>query len=62
MKTFLLAPTALALCAAPSLAKGKEKRHRVKDGAEVADAATRKACKAAGGKWEKVKAADAAAK
>jgi hypothetical protein len=63
MKTFLFAAIALGLCATPALAKGKAKRHCVgKDGSEMADAKNRKECKAAGGKWKKMKAdADAAA-
>jgi hypothetical protein len=52
MKTFLFAAAGLALLATPALAK----RHCVgADGNEIADATTKKDCKAKGGKWRKVK-------
>ena len=45
--------------AMPAFAKGKAKMHCTKDGADVTDATTKKACKKAGGKWEKMTAAPA---
>ena len=56
MKNLLLAAAGFALLATPAFAK----KHCVKaDGSEVADAANRKACKAAGGKWKSMKKAKA---
>ena len=54
MKNLVLAAAAFALLASPAFAK----KHCVKaDGSEVGDAANRKACKAAGGKWKSMKKA-----
>jgi len=54
MKNLLLAAAAFALLATPAFAK----KHCVKaDGSEVGEAANRKACKAAGGKWKSMKKA-----
>lgn len=57
----------LVCLAVPAFAKGKKggaaaaKSHCMKDGAEVAEATSKKACKKAGGKWEKMSAAEAPA-
>jgi hypothetical protein len=51
----------LVCLAVPAFAKGKKaaaKSHCMKDGAEVAEATSKKACKKAGGKWEKMAAGD----
>jgi hypothetical protein len=57
MKFALIA--AFALVASPVFAKAKS--HCVNaDGSEISDAATKKQCKKAHGKWRKMKASDAA--
>jgi hypothetical protein len=57
MKTIqkaLVLTMGLSLMASAAEAKGA-KKHCMKDGAEIADS-TKKTCKAAGGKWEKIAA------
>jgi hypothetical protein len=59
VKILLIAGLALALAPAAS-AKGAKKHCVGADGAEMAGSATKKDCKKAGGKWEKMKKMDAA--
>ena len=62
MKNLIKSTLVLALFATPALAgKMAQNHHCMKDGAEVTGK-TKKQCKADGGKWEKMAAADAPAK